>query len=214
MLPRIEDWDFDVIASDVDEVLFPYIDVLLPYHNRLYGTALTREDIFCYGLHNIVGVSQSEMRRRLDIFEATPEFQNIQPSPKVVRMVKQIHAYLSGYGKSQETLTARVPLLTQFTKEFLDSYFAGLFAAHGYLEFGENNQPTNTKADVCKERGAGLLIDDSFETAQVCAQHGIYVVQPRLPWNTTQLDRMTPEEQAWITPVDNLEDIATVIGAN
>ena len=62
------------IGVDFDETSVNYIDPFCLYHNSVYGTSLSRKDVFTYKLEEGLGISKEEAVKRVYAFQKSHHF--------------------------------------------------------------------------------------------------------------------------------------------
>ncbi|HEV2403483.1 MAG TPA: hypothetical protein VGS08_04750 [Candidatus Saccharimonadales bacterium] len=79
-------------------------------------------------------------------------------------------------------MTGRRNVLAQPTKHLIDTYFPNTFTSIEYTSF--YGRTPRSKADVCREIGAGTLIDDHLHHAELVAGCSVLVLLfGDYPWN-------------------------------
>ena len=107
------------------------------------------------------------------------EYQALTPFEDAVEALHKIHQKYELH-----IITARADFLADATKRMLAQYFPNIFST---VEFTNHYGKTaRTKAQVCQELGAELLIEDSLHHAQTVAACGVTVLLfGDYPWNQT-----------------------------
>jgi 5'(3')-deoxyribonucleotidase len=170
----------ELIAVDVDEVLFPMLESFLEHHNPTYGTTHKFSDFLSYDFEHTLGVPIEETVRRV--------YEYLDMDNHLVEAVKGSQAAIARLSERYDlaVLTARHPRYEQPTINWIHNRFERVFnqiVCVGYAPIME--QPV-TKADICKELGAKALIDDSLSHINHCAEAGIEgVLFGDYPWNQT-----------------------------
>jgi len=169
-----------VIAIDVDEVLFPFVEMFSRHHNQKYGTNFTIDDFITYEFQNVLGLNTIETVERVYAFHRLSD-SHIKPLEKAR---ESIVALSQKY--SIAVVTARHPQFGEQTKAWMDIHFDTDFhdlVAIGYEKVMERPR---TKAEVCSELNAVALIDDSLDNVSGCAGAGIQgILFGDYPWNRT-----------------------------
>lgn len=159
------------LALDLDEIIFPFVDNLLVYHNRNYNTNLRFEDVKHYDLWEVWGGTKEQETQKVTEFQHSPEYSLILPIPESALAIEEL-------GKFNELIivTSRREDMRDKTLEWIDIHFpkkfSGIFLTNSL-----------SKAEVCLEKGAKLLVDDCFNYAKECAEKGIEAWLWDKPWN-------------------------------
>lgn len=168
-----------VIALDIDDVLINFNESLRKFHNARYGTSYERIDIVSFELSGLWKCTRSEMVRRVMEHYHSKEHEAIEVIdgvPDVLLRYKKKFTYVC--------ITARPESVRAHTLPILERYFPKLIkSAHflGHLELGSAH--CKSKAEVCHEIGAMLLVEDSLHNAEVAAHAGVRVLLIDTPWN-------------------------------
>jgi 5'(3')-deoxyribonucleotidase len=170
------------IGIDLDDVLADTMPVLVAYHNDMYGTTLTKDDVWSYRLWDVVGVSQEETLKRIYAFERSAKLMDIAPMPGAKRAIDSLR------GKHElSIITARDSEFADITKHWMTRYFPDVFSE---IHFANHHSPTATprsKGDICREIGASVMIDDSFNNVLSChnvCDDGVLLFDA--PWNINE----------------------------
>lgn len=150
-----------VIAVDLDEVLGEFVPQLLLYHNAHYATQLTLADFHSYNFMEVWGGTMDEAVNKVHHFFTTPYFTHMPPIPAAYDTLLALadrHTY--------HIVTARQHSIEPHTRAWIAQHYPDLFTS---LLFGNHYGRTGaarSKADMCREVGASVLIDDSAEHAR------------------------------------------------
>jgi 5'(3')-deoxyribonucleotidase len=165
-----------IIAVDLDDVLANTLENFIDFHNSTYKTSLKFSDFKSYALHDIIGLSFEEEAKRLEQFDKSKFFNKIKPLEGAQTAISQ----LSKKNKIV-VITARTKSVATKTKRWLKKYFPEIdevvFISQNYMGF------IKTKAEVCKEFGAKVIIEDKTSFVNECANKGIKVMMLDYPWN-------------------------------
>lgn len=156
-----------VIAVDIDDVLFPFIDGIAAYHNTPKGTQLTAEDFFSYNFTEVWGGDPAETDRIVDAFLGTDQL-HLQPVPgakaALARLSQDFDVVL---------VTARNQLFEAETLAWLHRHLPELFSRVILAGNPHDGRPHRPKGVVCEELGARLLIDDHPRNLMSAAEYGV-----------------------------------------
>jgi uncharacterized HAD superfamily protein len=172
----------ELLALDIDEVLFPLVQEFVLHHNENYATELMHSSFTSYHFDQVLGVSLEESLKR--VYEFTGRDHGyIEPLEAAQDGINRLATKFD-----IALVTARHPQFESTTKAWLDKNFHNVFKSItmiGY-ERAVGVDPI-TKAQVCKKIGAVALIDDSLEYATQAAEIGIEAVLfGDYPWNQTE----------------------------
>jgi uncharacterized HAD superfamily protein len=161
-----------IIAVDVDDVLSAQNEAIRLFGNKKYGHSHTKEDFLVEGEYwtyweRIWGVDPEEGQRRLDDFHAAEGTMNQELMPDaeyVLRMLKKDYELV--------IVTGRKSHFTEITHRWLNKHLPDIFIDVKFVDIWHPSEKL-TKAEVCKEIGAGYLIDDNVEHCTLAAQEGV-----------------------------------------
>jgi len=165
------------IGIDFDEVIAEFIDKLLEHYNGSSGKSLRKEDFSSYNLWEMWGGTREEAIKIVDEFHDSPLFSEINPSE---RALEAIDALL----KNNELfiITARPARFKTKTEEWLRKHLPDK-NFHVVYSGDFHKEQASTKAQICKELGVTLMIEDSPHTALDCINNNIKVILFNKPWN-------------------------------
>lgn len=169
----------DVVACDVDDILFEFYLMLALWHNERYGTDLRKDHFTSYIVSDVWGIPSEEAIRRVWEFYGTEDF----------RYLPVIHGAEDGIYQLAEqyelvAVTGRPHGLASITEEALDRHFRGCFKEiHHTDAFGIGGGEPMPKVGVCAEIGARILIEDYLGHALPCVDAGMDVILLDQPWN-------------------------------
>jgi len=183
-----------IIAVDLDDVLADTLHHFIEFHNKKYKTKLKFEDFKSYALHDIIGLTEEEEAKRLELFDKSKFFEALKPIPysqEAVAKLSKKHKLI--------IITARTKNVEKRTIKWVKAYFPRIrdinFISSSYMGF------VKTKAEVCKEIGADIIIEDKKSFIFECAREGVKVLLYDYPWNKDV------KENSLITRVSSWKDI-------
>ncbi|EER10655.1 conserved hypothetical protein [Perkinsus marinus ATCC 50983] len=157
-----------VVACDLDEVLGQYLATYSKWHNRVYGTHLKVSDFFTYRFWEVQGGTAKEAMEKCYVFHESPEFKAGIP------LVPGAQEYIRKIGKFADAhiVTSRQDQIRQDTYDWIFKNF-GIPSSRVHLgnHFGLSGKQIS-KADMCKDIGASLLIDDNPTYINDAVSHG------------------------------------------
>jgi len=166
------------IGIDIDEVLGHFLPALTEFHNCTYGTNLKVEQFHSYNFWEICGGTKEEMLKKIDDFELTPYFKNIQAvagAKDSVKALKEKHELF--------IITSRPISLMQETKIWLDKNFPNTFSNIFFANNEPRGQKTKSKGEYCNELGLEIMIEDSAIFDNECTSPDRKVFLINQPWN-------------------------------
>jgi 5'(3')-deoxyribonucleotidase len=164
----------EIVALDVDDVLFPCSARVCEYHNETYGTSLKPADFYVTDLHEVFGCSPEEERRRMHIFDHEGHTQIGEPLAGALEAVAMLRKRYD-----LVVVTSRPVTAEEQTLNWLDAYFPNTFAQVQVRVCGNhygNCTDFVPKPIACKELGAVALVDDQVRHAMACAEDGMQAI--------------------------------------
>ncbi len=170
----------ECIAVDLDDVLFDFIGHFFRWHNQRYGTALQPEDMVYETLWEAWGGTRAEAAERVPRFFQEVDTLSLHPMEGAVPALDELKRRFD-----LTIVSARDLSTADVTREWVDKFFPRVFDE---VVLGVGNPIAKsrplTKADVCVQVGAYLLIEDQLSHASVVAAAGIRVLLfGGGPWN-------------------------------
>lgn len=175
----------EVVATDIDEVLFPFVREFRAWHNQEYGTCLSTNDFVSYEFSGVLDVSVQETIHRVHTFlDAEHSHVAVSPLEEAQEAITKMSEHYNIVA-----VTARHPQFEAQTTEYLLHHFGDIITdvtLLGRLDRDTAIGVLRTKAEVCHELGAIALVDDSIMHVTDCAEAGIQgVLFGNYPWNQT-----------------------------
>ncbi len=168
-----------IIAIDVDDVLARSAEAVIGYHNERFGTSHSAENLESYSLEKRWGCDREEAIRRVVLFAEEGGYESLEPRNDSLAAVKILAAH-----HTLIALTARFSFLEETTRNWLSRHYPDCFTRVVVTNFYGTGERT-TKADVCLQTRARLLIEDNLEHALPAAAAGVRVLLLDAPWNRT-----------------------------
>ena len=168
----------EVIAVDIDEVLFPFVEGFIEHDNSIHEGELTVEQFTSYAFEEVIDIPMAEAVARVYSFNDA-EHGHIKP----IELSEQaIESLAERYELA--VITARHPQFEKNTKAWLKRHLPEVFSAVHFIGYAAVMEKPRTKAEVCHELGAVALIDDSLNHVAGCAAAGIEgILFGDYPWN-------------------------------
>lgn len=155
-------------------VLGRFLHSLNGYVAEAHGIDVSLADYHVYEFAKVWGVSSDAANEIVHAFFDTPHFADgVPPLPGAAPALARMGAYAT-----LAVVTSRQHVIRDATLAWLDAHYPDLFAAGG-VHFGNHwalDGPSRSKADMCADLGATLLIDDNPRYALECAAAGIDVL--------------------------------------
>ena len=167
-----------IIAIDLDDVLADSLTAFIKFYNETHQDVLKHEDFTSYLLTDIRGISREEEYKLLKEFENSPHSKELKPMPKSQEAIKQLSK-----GNELVIVTSRLEEVRELTMLWLKKYFPELTRVYfTRIDYGKVRK---SKAEICKEIQADILIEDNLKYAKEVAEAGIKVLLYDYPWNQT-----------------------------
>jgi len=167
------------LGIDLDDVLTDFQTALMEYHNKVYGTALRREDFKTYQFNQVWGGSLQEAIQKVNDFHQSIYSKQISPIPDSANSVEIL-------SKENElfVITSRHKLMKEETEKWLNKFFRGSFSDVFYSSNYYSGAEGKSKSEICKELEVSALIDDSFDYIKQCSSFRIKgILFGDYPWN-------------------------------
>lgn len=169
------------IAIDVDDVLAMHYEALVDFYNSTYDADLRLEDYTTDHWSNVWGLDEAETRKRAEAFADSGlhlDFLLKRGAQEAVKKLREHYTLVIVTARRQQNVK---PTLIWLTKHFPD-----VFAETRFLPIWETDTK-QTKADICKELGADVLVDDSIKHCGIAASEGMKAVLfGDYPWNRAE----------------------------
>lgn len=161
-----------VLAVDIDDVLFDFIGYFFDWHNQRYGTALTPSDMMEGKLWEVWGGTKAQAAERVPAFFQETDHLGMAPIPGAQACLQKLSEAYRLF-----VVSARDPATSKITHAWIDKYFPGLFHQTSLgIANPMSDQNSMSKAEMCRQLGAQVLIEDQLVNAEVCAREGIRVL--------------------------------------
>jgi uncharacterized HAD superfamily protein len=168
------------VGLDFDDVLFDFNAGLMEFHNAVYGTSYTLQDVTQWDFKELWQCHPDEALRRMREFVTSPYHRLTQPITGAVEFVKLLRTYFD-----TPVITARDKKLLVQTREVADKYFPNCLDEIHFLHDNDINV-LGTKGEVCKRLGVSIMVEDSLGNAETLSHSGIPTLLFDRPWNQTE----------------------------
>jgi hypothetical protein len=195
-----------VVALDLDDLIYPFIDHVIPFLNESLGLDSRKDDYHTYDFEVVLGTDRQTIVDLMPVF--ADRFANPHPQPlegsleAVVRMSENYRLAI---------VTSRPDEMHRRTIEWLDHHFSGVFEGvhlcNSYVIDGRAS--VRCKSDVCLEIGAIALVDDSLGNVTKAASKGVKgILFGDFPWNRAdELPDGVTRVHDWEQVMDELEQL-------
>jgi 5'(3')-deoxyribonucleotidase len=181
-----------VIGLDFDDVLLHCFKDLVRFNNDRYGTKHELHEFTSYQPTELWGCDYTEVMRRVKEFHESDYARKLQPIEGAVEAVTKL---ATDY--DLVIVTMRPPETESFSRELLKQ-FPDVFKHIHFLGSWEGTYGKKNKADICKEAGAALFVDDGLYNAETLSKAGIPVLLFDAPWNQTDtLPDLVTRVRSW-----------------
>lgn len=179
---KVTDDTIRKIAVDIDGVLANSHEPFMGFYNERNGTNFNVGGICSYDFWRTFGISEEESAREIADFYFSENFKELSPvedSQRVTKLLSQKNVLA--------IITARPDFIRERTLKWINSYFPNVFSnAHFTSQFWGNSSKEK-KSGLCLENGYEVIIEDSAEYANECAEQGINALLLDKPWNRKNL---------------------------
>lgn len=189
-----------VLAVDIDDVMAPFAPAFLERYNQQHGTTHKNEDFpYYYFVKDLYGLSDDD-----DAEQYVTEFiewatsHNMPLNGEAVAGIRKLEEHYDLY-----VITSRHPDVYEITKKWLQSQLPDVFKD---VHFIRARSEKTTKAQICQEIGAKLLVEDHPDHLQDCAKYGVRgLLFGDYPWNrNTELPESVQRVKDWNEVVEVL----------
>jgi uncharacterized HAD superfamily protein len=186
------------IGVDIDDVTCEFVGNYLKYHNKRFGTNFSFENTSKHLFWEDMGLTSSEIQPLFGDFHR--ECLPLENFP----LFEGAKETISSLSENNEIffITSRPEKIMPETKKFLDKNFSHI--KFKLIHSGEIYGKNKTKADICKDNGINVLIEDSASFCLECSKKGIKTFLFDQPWNRD----FNESQFENITRVKNWEEIS------
>lgn len=163
----------EVIAVDADEVVSSEVDAIIAFSRERLGLQLTYEDFKApgdyWGYYERFWEGSGEDPHDLfQEFLASTHKSNQQILRRDISVLERLKQKYR-----LEIVTSRTAEFKEMTHQMLKKYATGIFSNVHFVELWNQPDKKATKALICREIGAGYLIDDNPEHCNLAAEAGV-----------------------------------------
>jgi 5'(3')-deoxyribonucleotidase len=156
-----------IIAVDIDDVLFPFVDGIAHHHNLIRGTNLTVHDFVTFDFTKVWGGNDEETEV---IIQGFLENDNLHLQP--VEGAKEALARLKE-DFDVVLVTARNEYFEAQTVKWLRRHLPDLFVNVAFAGNPHDGRSFRSKGEICRELNARLLIDDYPVNLHSAVSYGV-----------------------------------------
>lgn len=172
----------EVIATDIDEVLFPFVSEFTKWHNARYGSQLRANDFHSYEFDQVLGLGVAEVVERVHGFLEEEEL-HLEVSPL---QDSQDALYQLSDKYDLVAITARHPKFESTTSGYLRYHFGEIIKHIALVGHVETVDVCVPKLEVCRSMGAIALVDDSLHHLRGCDEYKVSgILFGQYPWNSS-----------------------------
>ncbi len=168
-----------VIATDLDEVLSPFVPDLIRWYNQLYQTDFGVHEITTYDFARIWGVTHEKSVEICNTFHTTRDIEAISPIDHSVETLSALKNHFD-----LVLVTSRPLQHEGHTKAWINRHFPNIFADIILCNHWTSVGKSIKKSEVCKNINAQYFIDDLPHYIQEVAECEIKTfLFGEYPWN-------------------------------
>lgn len=168
------------VGLDFDDVLFDFNAGLMAFHNAIYGTSYTLQDVTQWDFKELWQCAPEEALRRMQEFVTSPYHNTTTPIEGATEAVKVLRV-----NYDTPVITARDKKLDIQTRHVADTHFPNCLSEIHYLHDNEQNV-LGTKGEVCTRLGVSIMVEDSLGNAETLSDSGIPTLLFDRTWNQTK----------------------------
>lgn len=156
-----------VLAVDIDDVLIPFAPSFIERYNQKHDTNYTHDDYSSYFfVKDIYGVeTEDEAERYITEYLQWAMANNTPLKSEAVEAIRKLEDHYDIY-----VITSRHPENYEATKNWLQKQLPDVFKDVHFIRAREEK---TSKAQICAEIGANVLIDDHPDHLKDCAKYGV-----------------------------------------
>lgn len=163
-----------IVVVDQDDTLFDFNGALNKFLLETYGEKYSREDYKSFGLHETWNCSERETIKRIEKLYQSQIFRDMPILPGAQEIVEHF----------QNDYTILMTSKPEYMREITEMQIDGLRNAQGRPLINEIILSAGKcKADLCREIGADVILDDHTENIDKCQDIVPVRYVPVQPWN-------------------------------
>ena len=175
----------EVIAVDIDEVLYPFLREFIIDHNSKFKTNLSIANFNSYEFEDTLKMDRKESVQR--VYDFLSKTDQINPEP--IKDSKEAIVKLSKF-YNLVVITSRYSKYQDQTVQWLNRHFKNIFKSVYLIGYHKVLDNPVYKSDICLAVGAKYIIDDSLDNVIGCASKGVNgILFGDYPWNKQDLTK-------------------------
>jgi uncharacterized HAD superfamily protein len=186
------------IGIDLDDVLADSMPAILEFYNKKYNKNFFVEQVKDFGLWKLLGISKEQMIEEVNEFlYADTNILPVEYSREIVdELVKNNDLVII----TSRTDDMSKPTLAWVSKHFPKKFSEVHFSSNWLKSIGK------TKADICRDLGICLMVEDSIEMANELSSNGIRVLLLDKGWNKSDnLQSNITRISSWKEVLENIK---------
>jgi uncharacterized HAD superfamily protein len=199
-----------VITVDCDDVIVESSFALLEHYSQTYGVDVPPELLYTASPAQWGVAHDDEAIARVYKYLRSEDSQAKPPSPAAIQALRRLAA-----DHELHLVTGRADFLQASTLAWLKKYLDGVFSSTEFTNYivpTSHKHITRSKAEVCKQLNADILIEDHPHHAEIVAATGTDVLLfGDLPWNrhATLTASGVTRVKDWAAVVSHIDRTAT-----
>lgn len=197
----------EIIAIDADEVLSSEVDAIIAFSRERLNLVLTRDDFKepgdYWGYYERLWVNTGEDPH--DLFQEFLKSNHKMNQSILEEDVAILERLKQNY--QLEIVTSRSAEFVDITHQMLGKYARGIFTDVHFVDLWSTPDRKATKALICREIGAGYLVDDSPVHCNLAAEAGVKALLFG-DWGWSRGKILHPD----IERVANMQEVAEYFG--
>lgn len=190
-----------IIGIDLDDVVFDFNNALHAYHNKKYGTSVSRKDITSYDIEKVWNCTAEEASEKVFEFYSTSEHDAAMPvagASEALTSLKKVHEL--------HVISSRGDQIADLTLRWIEKNFPGHFKSVNLTnQYFGIKEKVQSKADVCRELYIDVMIEDSLSQAKEIAMIVSRVFLLDCPWNQGELPNNVMRVYSWADIISQLK---------
>ena len=178
------------IGIDFDDVTIEFFDALLEWHNKKYNRSNKKEEFTEFNWGPPWQLYKEQVIGRVNQFHDSHKVEEFLPLEDAIPSLKELlkkHEVIVVTGRPLKYNSKVVDWFKHHLKRKLEIIHAGEFI----------KGQAATKAEICKENGISILLEDGPETALNCANSGVKVILFDNPWNKNTKHKNITHVNGW-----------------
>jgi uncharacterized HAD superfamily protein len=186
---------------DLDDTHNQMVLKLLEWHNTLYGTTFTFNDVVSYHLWHLWGGDRHASIKKFELFYNSDYFDNIEimsGSKYALEQLKEHTHYI---------VTSRPSTLKDKTESWVNKHFPSKFKDIIITNAFADGETSLKKSEVCDNIGADIVVEDSLDNAIDCDNGKRLILLFDKPWNQSDtLPKTIIRVKDWEDAVMHIRD--------